>query len=199
VPRIWKIHSFEVLGIHNCNPVVCCHSCPFVLLLLTLYLREIIKKRQKFKFLLDILELSEQISGCAVIWWVSALIAGILTGSACEVLTGKKAGHMVAVHMCKFTVVDIVFLFSHVLNHNYVLQNHQEKKRRRRYSEAWKKHQQVPHVKVSSIREQKVGRFMSLFFFVQSNTFLLCVFTRIFIKSMQSGKLPCHNQANFCT
>jgi len=68
----------------------------------------------------------------------------------------KKACHMVAVHMCKFTVIHIIYLFSHVLNHNYGLQNHQEKKRRRCYLEAWKKHQQVHHVKLSSIREQKL-------------------------------------------
>ena len=188
-----------MLGIHNCNPVVCCHSCPFVLLLLTLYLREIIKKRRKCKVSLDILEHSEQLSGCAAIWWVSTLIAGILTGSACEVLTGKKVWHVVAVHVCKFTVIHIISLFSRVLSHNYGLQNHQQKKKRGHYSEAWKKHQQVPHVNMSSIREQKVVWFMSLFYFVQSNTFLLCVFTRIFIKSMQSGKLLCHHQANFYT
>jgi len=81
----------------------------------------------------------------------------MLTGSACELLTGKKAGQVVAVHMCKFTVIYNISVFSHVLNHNYGLQNHQKKKRRKRYLEAWKKDQQVPHVKMSSIREQKVG------------------------------------------
>jgi hypothetical protein len=88
---------------------------------------------------------------------------------------------MVAVHMCKFTVIHIISLFSHVLNHNCGLQNHQEKKRRGRYSEAWKKHQQVPHVKMSSIREQKLDGLCHYFilfnqihfFFVYSLGYLL--------------------------
>lgn len=172
-------------SIHNCNPVVvCCHSCPFVLLLLTIYLRETIKKRQNFKVSLDLLELSEWISGRAAVSWVSTLFAGILTGSACEVLSGKKVWHMVAVHMWKVTVIHIISHFSHVLNHSYGLQNHQEKKKRRHYSETWKKNQQVPHVKMSCIREHKIGWFMSLYYFAQSNTFLLCVFTRILIMPM---------------
>jgi putative effector of murein hydrolase len=79
-----------MLRIHDCNPVVVCCLLSVALLLITLYLREIIKKRQEFKVSLDILELSEQISGCAAISFVSTLIAGILTRPACDILTREK-------------------------------------------------------------------------------------------------------------
>jgi hypothetical protein len=81
-----------------------------------------------------------------------------------------------------------IFLFSHVLNHNYGLQNQQGEKRRRRYWETWKKHQLVPHVKMSYIREQKKLNDLCQCFI------LLCfVYSLEYSLSLQCGKLLCHN------